>query len=131
VEENKEGKMPHFIERELSNKVLDVLYEVHSVLGAGLLESVYENAVCEELKKQGLLFIQQKLYKVVYKGIVVGNYIADIVVDNTIIIECKSVKELNNNMKAQLLNYLKISGLPVGYLINFRNSMLEKERYVM
>ena len=75
--------------------------------------------------------MQQKLYKVLYKGIVVGNYIADIVVDNTIIIECKAVKELNNNMKAQLLNYLKISGLPVGYLINFRNNMLEKERYVL
>ena len=58
--------MPYFIKKELSSKVLNVLYEVHSVLGGGLLESVYENAVCEELKKQGISFIQQKPYQVVY-----------------------------------------------------------------
>ncbi len=99
-------------------------------MGSGLLESVYENAVCEELKLRKIPFVQQKAFKVDYKGTVVGEYIADIVVDNSIIIECKSVKELNKNMEAQILNYLKISGLPVGYLVNFRNHMLEKKRFV-
>ncbi len=99
-------------------------------MGAGLLESVYENAVCEELQLRSISFIQQKSYKVKYKNIIVGEYFADIVVDNTIIIECKSVKELNKNMEAQILNYLRISGLPIGYLVNFRNYMLEKKRFV-
>ncbi len=93
------------------------------------MESVYENAVCKELKLRKIPFVQQKAFKVDYKRTVVGEYIADIVVDNSIIIECKSVKKLNN-MEAQLINYLKISGLPVGYLVNFRNHMLEKKRYV-
>ena len=122
--------MEKLIHHDLSNKVLEALYAVHYKIGSGLLEKVYENAVTIELKYRNIPFKRQKIYKVFYRGELAGEYIADIVVDDKIIIETKAVKELNNIMRAQLLNYLKISGLRVGYLVNFSKSVLEWKRLV-
>ena len=80
--------------------------------------------------KTGIPFSRQEIYPLYYKGELVGGYIADLVVDNTIILELKSVKALTKVMEAQLINYLKLSKLPVGYLINFNSTSLEWKRFV-
>jgi GxxExxY protein len=122
--------MAEFIQKDLSYKVLGMAFSVHNILGPGLLESAYEGAFCVELKQAGIPFSRQEIYPLYYKGELVGGYIADLVVDNTIILELKSVKALNKVMEAQLINYLKLSRLPVGYLINFNSTSLEWKRFV-
>src|SRR4030043_53924 len=108
--------MGTLLHKELSNKVLGMAFSVHNILGPGLLESAYEGAFCVELARAGLPVERQKVYPLHYKGELVGGYIADIVVANTIILELKSVSALNKVMEAQIINYLKLSGLPIGYL---------------
>ena len=122
--------MSHLIKKQLSNKVLCMAFSVHNILGPGLLESAYEGAFCVELKHAGIPFSRQEVYPLHYKGELVGAYIADIVVANTIILELKSVHQLNKVMEAQLINYLKLSGIPVGYLINFNGLRVEWKRFV-
>jgi len=116
--------------KELSDKVLGMIFSVHNILGPGLLESVYEGAMVVELKNACIPFSRQKVYPVYYKGELVGDYIADIVVDNSIILELKAVKCFNPCMEAQLINYLKISGIPIGYLVNFYNTRVEWKRFI-
>jgi GxxExxY protein len=122
--------MKNILYKELSQKILGMAFNVHNILGPGLLESVYEGAIAVELKYSGIPFCRQKVYPVYYKGELVSRYIADIVVNNSLILEVKSVKELNSCMEAQLINYLKISGIELGYLINFRNLRVEWKRFV-
>jgi GxxExxY protein len=117
--------------QELSNTVLGALFSVHNILGSGLLESAYEGAVVIELQRLGLRFSRQKVYPLYYKGELAGAYIADLVVENSIIVELKSVNQLNSVMEAQLLNYLRLSRVPVGYLVNFRNTRLQWKRLVI
>jgi GxxExxY protein len=118
------------IHKSLSDKVLSMAFAVHRALGPGLLESAYEGAFAVELSHCGIAFERQQVFPLVYRNEYVGAYIADIVVANTIIVELKSVSKLNEVMEAQLLNYLKLSKLPVGYLINFHNTSVEWKRLV-
>ena len=103
---------------------------MQNLLGPGLVESAYEGAFCVELSQAGIPFERQKVYPLYYKGEYVSAYIADLVVDNKIIIELKSVTKLTTLMEAQLLNYLKLSHLQVGYLMNFNSLRLEWRRFV-
>ncbi|MBN1294539.1 MAG: GxxExxY protein [Candidatus Latescibacteria bacterium] len=114
---------------ELSNKVLKCAFTVHRGLGSGLLESAYEEAVCVELTRAGLRFERQKVYPLFYKSQPIGGYIADLVVENTVILELKAVANIIPIHEAQLLNYLKLSRLPVGYLFNFNGIRLEWRRF--
>ena len=109
---------------------LKFAFSVHNVLGPGLLESAYEGAFVVELGLAGLPFQRQKVYPLNYKGQYVGAYIADLVIDDRIIVELKSVSKLNSVMEAQLINYLKLSHLKVGYLMNFNSTRLEWKRFV-
>jgi GxxExxY protein len=127
---NKEVPMELLLHKDLSDKVLGMAFSVHNILGPGLLESAYEGAYCVELARAGLPVERQHVYPLHYKGELVGAYIADIVVANTIILELKSVSALNKVMEAQLLNYLKLSGLPIGYLMNFNGLRVEWKRFV-
>ncbi|MDY7027101.1 MAG: GxxExxY protein [Spirochaetota bacterium] len=117
--------------QELSNTVFGALFSVHNILGAGLVESAYEGPVVIKLQRLGLRFSRQKVYPLYYKGELAGAYIADLVVENSIIVELKSVNQLNSVMEAQLLNYLRLSKVPVGYLVNFRNTRLQWKRLVI
>ena len=117
--------MSSLIHKELSDKVLGAVFCVHNILGPGLLESAYEGALVIEFSRLGNPLERQKAYLFYYKGELAGAYIADLVVANTIILKLKSVQALNAVMEAQLLNYLKLSKIPVGYLINFRNTRVE------
>jgi GxxExxY protein len=122
--------MNTIIHKELSDQLIGLSYTVHNILGPGLLESAYEEAMCLELKLNNIYFERQKVYPLRYKGQYIGGYIADLVVDNKVILELKSVAALNPAMDAQLINYLKLSGIPVGYLINFQGTRVEWRRMV-
>ena len=107
------------LEQALSNKIIKAYYYVYNKLGFGFLEKVYENSLAIEFRFKDFKVDTQKKLTVRYKGEIVGEYIADLVVDDKIIIELKTCKSLTNIHKAQLLNYLKSTGLQLGILINF------------
>ena len=122
--------MASLIHKELSDRVLRAAFTVHNVLGPGLLESAYEGAICVELKHLGLSVERQPVFPLSYRGEYIGAYVADLVVEGTIILELKAVKALSAVMEAQIINYLKLSRLPVGYLLNFANTRVEWKRFV-
>jgi GxxExxY protein len=108
-----------------SRRVIGCAIEVHRMLGPGLLESVYEACLCRELSNANLAFIRQQRLPVVYKGEPVDcNLLADIVVEATLILEIKSVHTIHPLHEAQLLTYLKVSGLHVGLILNFNELRL-------
>lgn len=121
----------HVVHGELSYEVLGAVFAVHNALGPGLLESAYEGALVIELNYRGIAHERQRVYPVYYRGELAGAYVADLVVEDRIILELKSVKELSGTMEAQLLNYLRLSGAPVGYLLNFCNAKVEWRRFVL
>jgi GxxExxY protein len=114
----------------LTRKVIASGFEVSNFLGTGFLESVYENSLCVELEKQGVLFRQQKQLKVIYKGQVVGNFIADLVIEDKLLVELKTVSQLVQSHRSQVMNYLKATGLPVALLLNFGTPKLGVQRIV-
>lgn len=115
---------------ELSYLIIGSCYEVYKDLGYGFLEKVYENALVYELKNKGFKVETQKEIKVEYKGVCIGNYIADVIVNNKIILELKSIEKLNVIHEVQLVNYLKATGIEVGLLINFNPNKVEiKKKY--
>ena len=105
---------------QLSSQIIGAAIEVHKVLGPGLLESAYEKCLCHELKLRGLSLENQKPLSLVFKGEKLDcGYQLDIVVENTIILELKSCEKIEPIHKAQLLTYLKLSGVKLGLLLNF------------
>ncbi len=111
--------------------MLGAAFEVWKVLGYGFLEKVYENALAVELRARGLSVEQQFGIDVCYKGIVVGQYLADLYIDRKVMVELKAEKELNTRHEAQLLNYLKATGIRVGLLINFGEKRCDFKRFIM
>ena len=105
--------------KELTAKIIDCAYKVHRELGFGFLESVYQNALVIELTKAGLKSEREKRIQVYYDGKVVGEFVADILVEEKVILELKSVSQIHPAHEAQLINYLKATGIKVGLLINF------------
>ena len=116
---------------DITYKINGAIFEVNKILGTGFLEKVYENALLFELKNRGLEADKQVPIKVTYKDKLVGEYFADILVENQVIIELKTVEKLDNNHKAQLLNYLKATGIKVGILVNFKQTRAEIKRMVL
>ena len=113
-------------ENELSTKIIGAAIEVHKQLGPGLLESTYETCLVYELKILGLSVSRQQKLPVVYKGIKLdAGYRIDLVVENKVIIEIKSVEALANIHTAQLLTYLRLKNLKLGLLINFNTVLLK------
>ena len=115
----------------LSDEIIGAAIEVHKVLGNGFLEKVYEESLLEELSIQGIKAKSQVPINIKYKGSSVGDYYADIFVEDKIILELKVCKAIEEIHKAQLLNYLKATGIKVGYLLNFgAEGKLEFKRMV-
>ena len=114
--------------RELTAKIIDCAYKVHRKLGFGFLESVYQNALVIELTKADVKVEQEKKVKVSYDGQVIGDFTADVVVEEKVILELKSVKQLHAAHEAQLINYLKATGIEVGLLINFGETVEIKRK---
>ena len=105
--------------QELTEQVIGSIYKVYNTLGYGFLEKVYENAMIIELSKQGLEVKNQVPIKVMYDSYVVGEYIADLLVEDKVILELKAMKRLTQNEESQLLNYLTATNKEVGLLLNF------------
>ncbi len=104
---------------ELTDKIIAAAYDVHNQLGFGFAEKVYENAMAIKLNQKGLKVIQQAPITVYFENHLVGEYFADILVNDLVIVELKSVSELSKAHEAQILNYLKATGIKIGLLINF------------
>jgi GxxExxY protein len=109
----------------LTEKIIGCAIEVHRTLGPGLLEQTYEAALCVELKLAGLKFQRQLVVPVTYKNEPVGDYRLDLVVENSVILEIKSVDRFDAIFEAQLLTHLKITGLKRGLLLNFNSRLLK------
>jgi GxxExxY protein len=107
------------------------VFEVNRILGSGFLEKVYENALLIELKTRGLKAESQVPVKVFYKEKTVGEYIVDILVEKKVIVELKTVEKFDKVHEAQLLNYLKASGIQIGLLVNFKHPKAEIKRMVL
>ena len=115
---------------ELTEKIIGAAFQVSNQLGCGFLEKVYENALAIELKKQNFNICQQHAIAVFYDNTNVGDFYADIVVNQHIILELKSVKQITDAHRAQCLNYLKASQFKICLLINFGNPKIEIKRIV-
>jgi len=115
---------------EITEKVIGCAYTVSNELGVGFLEKVYENALCIELGKHGLYVEQQSPIIVRYDGLTVGEYFADLIVERCVIIELKAVKVFDAIHQAQLLNYLKATGIHAGLLLNFGTPKIGIKRMV-
>ena len=116
---------------DITYEIRGALFEVNSVLGPGFLEKVYENSLMLELHNRGLKAESQVPIKVMYKEKPVGQYIADILVEGKVVVELKTVEALDRSHEAQLLNYMKATGIKVGLLANFRNPKVEIRRMVL
>ncbi len=113
-------------ENDISRIIVDVSYQIHVELGPGLLESIYEEILYQELKNEGLNVDRQKPLPVIWRGKQLDlNYRTDLIVDNKVIIEIKSVQEIHPVHPKQLLTYLKLSGLKLGLLINFNSPLIK------
>jgi len=115
---------------EITEKIIGSAYEVSNTLGSGFVEKVYENSLYHRVTKVGLRAVQQFPMKVYFDGILVGEYFADLLVEDLILVELKAVREFEDVHIAQAMNYLKASGLPVGLLINFGRPKIEIRRLV-
>jgi len=114
----------------ITEQIIGCAYQVSNCLGPGFLEKVYENALCHEIRKANLEFMQQQPIRVMYEDIVVGEYYADLLVQNEVVVELKAVKNLNTSHFAQCMNYLKGSGKKIGLLINFGSAKVEIRRVI-
>ena len=114
---------------DLTKNIISCAYKVHNTLGAGFLEKVYENAMMIELKKAGLNVEQQHNIPVYYDSTIIGDYYADIIVENEVILELKAVENLTKIHEVQLVNYLQGTGIEIGLLINFGSSVKIKRKY--
>ena len=122
--------MTEILFKELSYKIVGAAMEVHRILGPGFLEAVYEEALAHELTLRGIPFETQKRLPVYYKGELVGEYIADFVVADQIILELKAVSALTKAHEAQAHNYLAATGLRLAILLNFGAESLQQKRIV-
>lgn len=112
----------------ITEKIIGSAYTVSNTLGSGFLEKVYENAMYIEILKCGLSVVTQHPLKVYYRDLIVGEYFADLMVEDEVVVEIKAVKELNEIHQAQLLNYLNACDKRCGLLINFGKPRVEIKR---
>ena len=106
-------------DKELTENIIKIFYKVYNKLGYGFLEKVYENAMMIEFKKESIPAVSQSVIKVFYENQNIGEYFADILVDDKVIVEIKAARSLGPENEAQLLNYLKATDIEVGLLLNF------------
>ncbi len=111
--------------------IVGAALEVLNVLGHGLLEKPYENALVVEFRHRGIPCRQQDRFKINYRGIQVGEYIPDLIAFDQVIVETKTVDRISDIERGQVINYLKITGLKVGVILNFKHARLEWERIVL
>jgi len=119
--------------KHLTEKIIGCAIEVHRQLGPGLLEQTYEAALCIELQNAGMNFVRQPIFPVVYKGQTIGEYRLDLIVQDTVVVEIKSVERFDPIFESQVLTYLRVTGKKIGLLMNFNSRLLRDgiKRYVL
>ncbi|MBQ8227229.1 MAG: GxxExxY protein [Bacteroidaceae bacterium] len=118
-----------YLYQELTGKIVNACYKVHNELGCGFLEKVYQEAVAIVLQEEGIPFEREKHLQIKFHGNTLGcDYIADFVVEGKVILELKAVQEMLPVFQSQVINYLKVTGMQVGLLINFGQSSLQVKR---
>ena len=122
--------MTDIVYKELSYAIVGAAMDVHSVLGPGYLEAVYQAALAHEMRLRNIRFEQSRRLPVTYKGVLVGDYEADMVVEDKVILEIKAVSRLLERHRAQALNYLAATGMRLALLLNFGSESLQRERVV-
>lgn len=115
----------------LTKDIIGAAMEVINTLGHGLLEKPYENALCVEMQLRALKHQQQVRYPVEYKGVRIGEYIPDLVVNDQVVVEAKTIDRITDHDLGQMLNYLRITGLSIGLIINFKRAKLEWKRVAL
>ena len=120
-----------FLYKEKTRQIIGCAFEVLNTLGHGLLEKPYENAMVVEFGLKNIPYQQQARFPVIYKTVKVGEYIPDLIAFDKIVVDTKVIESIGNNEKAQIINYLKITGLRVGLLLNFRHPKLQWERIIL
>ncbi len=125
MNDKKEIDLPHF---ELTREILSCCFEVMKELGPGFQESVYKNALLIAMGEQKLQVETEQSFEVVFRERIIGRYRADLIVEKKVIVELKCCECLIHEHQAQLFNYLKVSNLPVGLLVNFKRRKLEYKR---
>jgi len=116
---------------DITHRIIGSAMEVMNDLGHGLSEKCYENALVHELKLRGLSVEQQKRFEVAFKSIVVGTYIPDLIVNTLVIVETKCVDRITDHDLGQMLNYLRITKLAIGLIINFKHARLDWQRVAL
>ena len=111
--------------------VVGCAIEVLNVRGHGLHEKIYENCLCVEFRLRNISYNQQERHQVLYKSELVGEYIPDLVVQQKLIVDTKTIDRITDHERGQMLNYLRITTLPVGIILNFKHARLEWERLVL
>lgn len=114
-----------------TGSILNCAFEILNEMGHGLLEKPYENALCVEFGLRDIPFVQQPRYDVIYKTVKVGEYIPDLIVLDKIVVDTKVIDRITEHELGQMLNYLKITNLPVGLIVNFKRSKLEWKRVIL
>ena len=127
--DKQDGQGKNLKHEQITKSVIGCAFEVINELGAGFLESVYEKALLLVLRQKGLSAISQYPVKVMFRGECVGDFYADIFVEEKVIVELKAVKAIAPEHQAQIINYLNATGVEVGLLINFGNPKLEYKRF--
>jgi GxxExxY protein len=119
--------------KQLTERIIGCAIEVHRQLGPGLLEGTYEAALCIELNNADLNHVRQPIFPVVYKGQTIGEYRLDLIVDDAVVVEIKSVERFDPIFEAQVLTYLRVTGKKVGLLMNFNSRLLRDgiKRFVL
>ena len=120
-----------FLYKKETHQIIGCAMEVLNTMGHGLLEKSYENAMCVEFRLRKIPFAQQPRFDVIYKTIKVGEYIPDLIVFDRIVVDTKTIERIGDHEKGQILNYLKITKLRVGLILNFRYAKLQWERLVL
>jgi len=123
--------MVELLEKDQVYKIVGCAMLVHKEIGHGFREKTYERGLCVEFNHQFISHKIQSKYPVSYRGEIIDDYIPDMIVENKVIIENKTVETINDEHRGQLLNYLRITGIKVGLIINFKHSKLQWERLVL
>lgn len=119
------------VEEDETRRIIGCAMEVLNTLGHGLLEKPYENALVVEFQQQRIQYKQQPHFDVVYKGVKVGEYVPDLIVFDKIVVDTKVIEKITDHEIGQMLNYLKITELQLGLILNFRRARLEWKRVVL
>ena len=123
--------MPELIHGEITEKIIGAAMEVHTILGCGFLEAVYEEGLAHEMFLRKIRFERQRPLSISYKGKRLKEYACDFLVEDKVLVELKAMKRLTEIEEAQILNYLKASGIKVGLLFNFGEKSLRHKRVVL